>query len=104
MILTGVNRLPRPLLDRLLSLRRAYPKTPLKSLPLPVRAEVKQILTSTSAANAPQGGVTEPPLPNGQRTIAPVNGTARPAPARAPEYKPAPGLDAPLTTLIGTDS
>ena len=47
-----MNRLPRPVLDRLMALRRAYPKTPLNNLPLPVRAEVKQILTKASTTSA----------------------------------------------------
>src|SRR6266852_3606445 len=104
------NRLPQPVLDRLLSLRRAFPHTPLKSLPEPVRHEVKQILTclpagkaSTSATNAPQGTVNQPALPNGQGQIAPINSTTRPPLPRAPEYKSAPGLAAPLTSIIGTD-
>lgn len=48
-----VEQLPQPLRDRLLALRIAHPTTPLQSLPEPVRAEVKCILTTATTGTDP---------------------------------------------------
>jgi hypothetical protein len=97
-----LNHLPRPALERLIAWKAAYPNIPLKYLPLPVRAEVKQILSSAlrSAQHAPPPRpqpVVSPPAPptNGHTNAHPTNGTPRPAPGR---FVPN------LSTVIGTDT
>ncbi len=96
-----LQRLPQPVLDRLIALRTAYPKTALKYLPLPVQAEVKQILTSaipttgSTPASSPQPALS-PPVPTNSQTG---------APQRAATKRPAiPRNSAHLTTVIGTDT
>src|SRR5919199_707382 len=71
-----LNRLPTPLRARLLALRRANPNTPLKHLPLPVRAEVKTILTSAIAESKP--GSSRPSLATGTSTRPAVQDTRLP--------------------------
>jgi hypothetical protein len=109
-----LHHLPQPALERLIAWRKAYPNTPLKYLPLPVQAEVKQILTTaiapteTNAAARPQPVlpgprqvVSPPRQTNGHTSAQPANtdsiganGIPRPAPPRTPVS---------LTTVIGTD-
>jgi hypothetical protein len=93
-----LNALPQSLIDRLIDWKTAYPHTPLKYLPLPVRAEVKKILTSALTDSKPPTRpqpVVSPPVPtNGHASAAPANGWTRPAPART---------FAQLTTVIGTE-
>src|SRR5262249_7154472 len=95
-------RLTKPVVDRLLLLRAAYPNTPLASLPSPVRAEVKQILTSATSHGTPLGtsqspAVQEtrlyPALPHGATHNGQRNGT-RPQPLSPDEN---------ARTVLGTD-
>jgi hypothetical protein len=118
-----LHQLPQPYLDRLIAWRNAYPNTPLKYLPLPVRAEVKHILESAlaapgstqdtikhpaSPAAGAQPAVTPPATtclptgrPNGHATARPANGTPRSAPART--ILPVGRQVLNLHTVIGTD-
>jgi hypothetical protein len=125
-----LRRLAQPTLDRLIAWRNAYPNTPLKYLPLPVQAEVKQILASalapagstqdtishpTSSAAGAQPIISPPVTTNGHASAPPANGTPRPAPARTilpglrPQVPPiTSGFNrgrqvSSLTTVIGTD-
>ena len=65
-----LNRLPPPVRDRLLELRRANPDTPLSNLPPLVRTEVKSILTSLPAGTA--SVITDKPAVTTGRPAAPV--------------------------------
>jgi len=91
-----LNRLPQPLRERLLFLRRTHPKTPLQSLPKPVRTEVKSILTSAGATTAETSATHRPVLPHGQRHSQPSNGTPRSARAGT--------LRTPDASILGTDT
>src|SRR5438093_6311740 len=90
---TLLQHLPEPALTRLIVWKTAYPHTPLKYLPLPVRAEVKKILTSALASTTanpptrPQPVVSTPVPPNGH-----------------PSARPAPRTLDTLTTIIGTET
>jgi hypothetical protein len=97
-----LNQLPQPVRDRLLFLRRAYPKTPLTSLPEPVRHEVKQILTKASTGSPPAtrlhptspGTIRHSALPQAQARNGRQNGaTAR---RQQPDTRT-------LASIIGTD-
>jgi hypothetical protein len=95
-----LQRLPQSTLDRLIALRNAYPNTPLQNLPLPMRAEVKHILTSAVASTEstpharPQPVVSPNVTTNGHTSTQPATGIPRP---------PAPRTPVPRTTVIGTD-
>ena len=97
-----VNRLPKPLLDRLLALRRAYPTTPLTSLPEPIRHEVHRILT-TASTGSPQDAIQRPALPRAQARNGHANGARARRQHTVARYPHVPGLARPLASLIGTD-
>jgi hypothetical protein len=90
-----LQSLPATLRDRLFFLRRTYPDTPLQSLPDPVRAEVKHILTHAGATNG-QPSTTHRPVLQGQRQGTPPNGTQRPARHSIPRPTD--------SSILGTDS
>jgi hypothetical protein len=103
-----LNRLPAPVRARLLAFKRAYADTPLKNLPLPVRAEVKQMLASAIAQSKPGSSppVSSPQRPSlsaaRQRPVLPQghshNGQAHP-PAAVINHG-----DHTLPTVLGTDA
>jgi hypothetical protein len=105
-----LHHLPQPALERLIAWRNAYPNTPLQYLPLPVRAEVKQILTSAIAASGSKSSPTHNPSvsqalpPYMLKALRKTSPNTPPIQRNGAPSHALPRASVPLATVIGMDS